>query len=168
MMNEEDIREHHSLGANFKVVTTMNNKLKAEYGHQFLTTYKKFWPFDLKIYNEDEDMYEQGQFPSTWNGDHKFTFTIYKSKSWSQKSLNIIELIKILGSEAELVKLHKLDESYRYNMPRFDQTLTPIAECGIELIVRKRPEKELRDGGRKPPEGVVSSLEAFLLTGHQF
>ena len=27
----------------------------------------------------DEDLYEQGQFPSTWNKDHKFTFTICKS-----------------------------------------------------------------------------------------
>ena len=24
----------------------------------------------------DEDLYEQGQFPSTYNGDHKWTFTI--------------------------------------------------------------------------------------------
>ena len=41
----------------------------------------------------DEDLYEQGQFPSTWNKDHKFTFTISKSKSWSPKSINILELI---------------------------------------------------------------------------
>ena len=59
MMSNEDIKEYHSLGKKFLVVTTMNNKLKAEYGNNFLTTYKKFVPFELKIYNEDEDMYEQ-------------------------------------------------------------------------------------------------------------
>ena len=33
----------------------------------------------------DEDMYEQGHFPSTWNGDHKHTFTIFKTRSWRFK-----------------------------------------------------------------------------------
>ena len=31
----------------------------------------------------DEDMYEQGIFPSEFNTDHKWTFTIWKSHSWS-------------------------------------------------------------------------------------
>src|SRR5687768_12365215 len=34
----------------------------------------------------DEDMYEQGIFPSTYNADHKWTFTIFKTRSWSDKS----------------------------------------------------------------------------------
>jgi SAM-dependent methyltransferase len=115
----------------------------------------------------DEDMYEQGQFPSTWNGDHKFTFTISKSKSWSAKSINIIDLISKLGEELELIKLHKLDESFRYTLPRFDQTLTPIGECGIEIILRKRTKKEILNGGRMPSQGIVSKMEAFLLTGYE-
>jgi len=116
----------------------------------------------------DEDMYEQGQFPSTWNGDHKHTFTISKAKSWSPKSLNILDLTASLGGAAELIKLQKLDESYRYTLARFDQTLTPIGECGIEIVLRKRPDQEITDGGRKPAEGIVSKMEAFLLTGFQF
>ena len=115
----------------------------------------------------DEDMYEQGQFPSTWNGDHKFTFTISKSSSWSPTSINILDLITTLGAESELIKLHKLDESFRYTLPRFDQTLTPIGECGIEIILRKRTKEELKNGGRIPPKGIVSKMEAFLLTGYQ-
>ena len=115
----------------------------------------------------DEDMYEQGQFPSTWNGDHKVTFTISKSNSWSPKSINIIDLISKLGKELELIKLHKLDESFRYTLPRFDQTLTPIGECGIEIILRKRTQKEIQDGGRLPSLGIVSKMEALLLTGYQ-
>ena len=115
----------------------------------------------------DEDMYEQGQFPSTWNGDHKFTFTILKSSSWSPTSINVLDLITTLGTESELIKLHKLDESFRYTLPRFDQTLTPIGECGIEIILRKRTKEELKNGGRIPPKGIVSKMEAFLLTGYQ-
>ena len=115
----------------------------------------------------DEDMYEQGQFPSTWNGDHKSTFTISKSSSWSPTSINILDLITTLGTESELIKLHKLDESFRYTLPRFDQTLTPIGECGIEIILRKRTKEELKNGGRIPPKGIVSKMEAFLLTGYQ-
>ena len=31
----------------------------------------------------DEDLYEQGIFPSQYNRDHKWTFTIWKTESWS-------------------------------------------------------------------------------------
>ncbi len=113
----------------------------------------------------DEDLYEQGQFPSTWNGDHKHTFTIWKARSWSANSHNLTELVTALGPAAEIALLQKLDDSYRYTLPRFDQTLTPIGECGIECVVRKRPAAEIDAGGRKPPMGVVSRVETALLTG---
>ncbi len=116
----------------------------------------------------DEDLYEQGEFPSTFNGDHKCTFTIHKSKSWSPRSFNLLELAANLGAAAEIMKIQKLDESFRYSLSRFDQTLTPVGECGIELVVRKRPAQEISDGGRKPSPGVISKLEAYLLTGFQF
>tara|TARA_B100001094_G_C18112357_1_gene761959 strand:- start:408 stop:1049 length:642 start_codon:yes stop_codon:yes gene_type:complete len=119
----------------------------------------------LVIIVPDEDLYEQGEFPSTWNGDHKFTFTISKKNSWSPKSINILDLLETLDENHEIIKIQKLDASYRYNIPRFDQSLTPIGECGIEIIIRKRPEKEVEDGGRMPPIGIVSKIEEFLLTG---
>src|ERR1700761_2813413 len=37
----------------------------------------------------DEDLYEQGAFPSTFNRDHKWTFTICKESSWSTRSVNV-------------------------------------------------------------------------------
>ena len=40
----------------------------------------------LVVIVPDEDLYEQGVFPSTFNADHKWTFTISKSGSWSDKS----------------------------------------------------------------------------------
>jgi len=96
----------------------------------------------------DEDLYEQGVFPSTFNRDHKWTFTIYKMRSWSDRSLNIVDLVKGLGEAAELVRLEQLSATYRFNLPRYDQTLTPVAECGIEFIIRKRLVEEIEAGGR--------------------
>ncbi|MAF47248.1 MAG: methyltransferase domain-containing protein [Rhodospirillales bacterium] len=115
----------------------------------------------------DEDLYEQGQFPSTWNGDHKHTFTIFKTHSWSDKSINLVDLIQGLGAAAEVARLNLLDEGFRHTLPRFDQTMTPIGECGIEFVIRRRTNEELEAGGRKPPAGVVSPMEFALLTGFQ-
>jgi hypothetical protein len=33
-------------------------------------------------------------------------------------------------------------------LPRYDQTLTPVAECGIELIFRKKSAQEISNGSR--------------------
>jgi len=96
----------------------------------------------------DEDLYEQGTFPSTFNLDHKYTFTIYKKKSWSKNSINVIELLAPFLSLCELVSLNLLDSTFRYELPRFDQTLTPVSESGIEFILRKRTVKELSDKGK--------------------
>jgi SAM-dependent methyltransferase len=96
----------------------------------------------------DEDMYEQGEFPSSFNRDHKWTFTVFKSKSWSHRSINLLDMVRELGSSAEVVKIEQLSANYRFDLPRYDQTLTPVAECGIELIIRKRTGIEIETGGR--------------------
>lgn len=92
----------------------------------------------LVIIVPDEDLYEQGIFPSTYNEDHKWTFTIYKNSSWSKKSINIIELLKELGNDSNIIKIELLHSTYRFNLPRYDQTITPIGESGIEIIVQKK------------------------------
>lgn len=96
----------------------------------------------------DEDLYEQGVFPSTFNKDHKWTFTIFKSRSWSDRSINVVDLVRKLDDGAELVRIEQLSSTYRYNLPRYDQTLSPIAECGIEFVIRKRTNDEISAGGR--------------------
>jgi SAM-dependent methyltransferase len=96
----------------------------------------------------DEDLYEQGIFPSTFNRDHKWTFTAFKSSSWSSKSINVIDLIRDLGESAELIRLEQLNSTYRFDLPRYDQTLSPVGECGIEFVVRKRTLEEIADRGR--------------------
>jgi SAM-dependent methyltransferase len=95
----------------------------------------------------DEDLYEQGTFPSTFNRDHKWTFTVRKARSWSNRSINLLDLAAGLGEAADIEKLTLLNSGYRYDLPRFDQTLTPLSESGIELVVRKRTAEELAAGG---------------------
>ncbi|OIR06733.1 hypothetical protein GALL_109810 [mine drainage metagenome] len=102
----------------------------------------------LVITVPDEDLYEQGAFPSTFNRDHKWTFTVFKTRSWSPRSLNLLDLIRELGPAAEPVKIEQLSATYRFDLPRYDQTLTPVGECGIEMVIRKRPEAEMEAGGR--------------------
>lgn len=104
----------------------------------------------LVITVPDEDLYEQGIFPSTYNKDHKHTFTIWKSASWSAASINVLDLVKTLGPGAEMLKVELLNRGYRYGLPRYDQTLSPTAECAIELVVRKREPSEVEASGRLP------------------
>lgn len=102
----------------------------------------------LVITVPDEDLYEQGVFPSTFNRDHKWTFTIFKTSSWSERSINLLDMVRELGAAAEVIKIEQLSATYRFELPRYDQSLTPVAECGIELIIRKRPAVEIEVGGR--------------------
>lgn len=96
----------------------------------------------------DEDLYEQGVFPSTFNLDHKNTFTIYKEKSWSPNSINVVSLIQNLGSQVQTEKIELLSSTYRFELPRFDQTSTPVGESAIEFILRKTTVEEASMGNR--------------------
>jgi len=112
----------------------------------------------------DEDLYEQGVFPSTFNRDHKWTFTIFKTRSWSGRSVNVIDLVRELGEGAELVRVEQLSSTYRFDLPRYDQTLTPVGECGIEFVLRKRPASEIAVAGRwqRPSEQPEREMRLHL------
>lgn len=65
----------------------------------------------------DEDLYEQGVFPSRFNPDHKATFTIAKARSWSPVSRNVLDLARGLPG-AELVSLVLQDHGYDRSLLR--------------------------------------------------
>ena len=60
----------------------------------------------------DEDLYEQGYFPSLFNDDHKSTFTISKKQSWSPRSYNLLNLIKTLPNH-QLITIELQDHDYK-------------------------------------------------------
>jgi len=83
----------------------------------------------------DEDLYEQGTFPSRFNPNHKWTFTILKKNSWSGKSINIIDLLKSLEN-CKIIKIELVDTNYDYSKTNEDQTRGG-AEAFIEVVIRK-------------------------------
>ncbi len=60
----------------------------------------------------DEDLYEQGYWPSLFNKDHKFTFTVAKQRSWSPVSRNLLDMARTLPG-AEIVSLRLQDAGYK-------------------------------------------------------
>lgn len=102
----------------------------------------------------DEDMYEQGWWPSKVNAEHTCTWTIHKDQSWSPVSRNLRDLLESLPG-GEILSLRRIEDNFQLSMQgavaeivltgkkigelRFDQTQSPFdAECSIEAVVRKQ------------------------------
>ena len=65
----------------------------------------------------DEDLYEQGVFPSVFNDNHKATFRLDKENSWSDCSHDIRKIVSVL-EQAEIISVEKQDRGYDYSMIR--------------------------------------------------
>jgi SAM-dependent methyltransferase len=73
----------------------------------------------LIILVPDEDLYEQGCFPSIFNSDHKHTFTVAKACSWSPKSRNLLRLARDLPGTIVNLELqdHGIDRKLLHHAP---------------------------------------------------
>ena len=98
----------------------------------------------------DEDLYEQGVWPSNHNPDHKTSWTISKDQSWSPVSINLLEFLYQYKDKVEILKVELINQAFMYYVQRFDQTYHSIAECALEFIVRKRTAEEIDKLGRLP------------------
>ena len=87
----------------------------------------------------DEDLYEQRNWPSKFNPDHKTSWTIDKERSWSPVSVNVVDLVRAVRGRARPLKIELIDHGYRYTLQNrgFDQTRTPISEAAIEIVLQK-------------------------------
>lgn len=81
----------------------------------------------------DEDLYEQGVFPSRFNPDHKATFTIAKHASWSPVSINVLDLARSLPG-GDLVSVQLQDDNYDRRLHRHG----PLPPLGALLSLAKR------------------------------
>lgn len=114
-----------------------------EHMHNPIESIQNWWkiikPNGYLIFSvPDEDLYEQGIFPSRWNDDHKWTFSIYKNNSWSTKHINILDLIKVINNSS-IIKVELIDTNYNYSLKHIDQTRDK-AEAFIEVILQKKYE----------------------------
>jgi SAM-dependent methyltransferase len=87
-----------------------------EHMHDPRTTILDWWKLVkaggfLFVLVPDEDLYEQGVFPSRFNTDHKATFTIAKAQSWSPRSINVLDLANSLPN-GRIVSLELQDRGY--------------------------------------------------------
>ena len=63
----------------------------------------------------DEDLYEQGVWPSLFNRDHSATFRLNKTDSWSPVSHDLGELCSVLPN-AEVISLEQQDVGYDHSL----------------------------------------------------
>ena len=63
----------------------------------------------------DEDLYEQGVWPSLFNRDHSATFRLNKSDSWSPVSYDLGEICSTLAG-AEVISLEQQDRGYDHSL----------------------------------------------------
>ena len=81
----------------------------------------------------DEDLYEQGVFPSRFNAGHTATFTLAKSRSWSPVSVNVLDLAQSLPG-GRLVRLALQDQGYDRSLLRHGPDTPPV--WPLRLVIR--------------------------------
>lgn len=93
----------------------------------------------LVIAVPDEDLYEQGVWPSRFNPDHKTSWTIDKQTSWSPVSINMLDLVRHFRAKARPIRIEQCDHGYRRGLQSMavDQTRTPLTDAAIEVILQK-------------------------------
>ena len=86
----------------------------------------------------DEDLYEQGLWPSRYNDDHKHTWTISKAVTWSPASRNIVDYLKFLPNH-KVISMRIIDTGYDYHREEIiDQSNQPGVEIAVEVIILKQ------------------------------
>jgi predicted SAM-dependent methyltransferase len=83
----------------------------------------------------DEDLYEQGHWPSRWSNQHYHSFTIYKAQSSMPKSINVLDMLRAYP-QLKTLKVELIDDFYTPGLA-VDQTLGANAECAIEIVVQR-------------------------------
>ncbi len=93
----------------------------------------------LVIVIPDEELYEHLHWPSHFNSDHKWSFTIYRGAPMLQKSINVLDLLIPLWKSVEIIKIERIEDGFRYDLGDLDQTAleSAPAECSIEIVLRK-------------------------------
>jgi hypothetical protein len=141
------------------VVTSYNNKLYKEYAHRFKNTYN--WKFDLKVYNEDEDMFDlipeckafvdrnKSKFiPDTLEGFYidgvRFCYKVY---AYTHALLTEKNYDYIIGIDADSVFYKEMTEQFvKTRLYSPDKMMTYLgrgqqySECGFLGFNMQHPE----------------------------
>ena len=99
----------------------------------------------------DEDLYEQGGWPSLFNWDHKATFRIGKPTSWSPVSYDLEQLVRSLEG-AQFISCERQDQGYdhslrRSSISRLDRVLFWMQLASRAVLRRLALDFEVLDRG---------------------
>lgn len=83
----------------------------------------------------EERLYEHGKWPSRFNGDHKHSFSIHRSKYRMPKASCVMALL-LTFTNIQVQKIELIDEFFDDSDAQ-DQTRLPNVECSIEFILKK-------------------------------
>jgi|SRR5579859_1567095 len=90
----------------------------------------------LVIVVPDFAQYEQGFWPSRFNADHKWSFSI---SGEPQHEHHIVLLDNVLLFKGlDVIKIEQVERGYVYGEQMYDQSLSPVCEPAIEIVARKR------------------------------
>jgi SAM-dependent methyltransferase len=89
----------------------------------------------LVIVVPDEDLYEQGTWPSLFNADHKATFCLGKLKSWSPVSYDLEALVRGLPG-SEIIDACIQDDAYDHRLTK--KKITRLGRFLFKLARQRR------------------------------
>lgn len=120
--NAEEILQYRQAGS----YDTVHSSHCLEHMTNVPETLRQWWELvkpggHLVLVVPDEDLYEQGIWPSRFNRDHKATFRMRKAETWSPVSYDIEELVSQLPG-SELVALERQDNGYDHSLMRHGLT----------------------------------------------
>jgi len=114
----------------------------------------------LVITIPDEELYEHLHWPSRYNRDHKWSFTIYRGKPLLPNSINVFDLLIPISESVEIIKVERIEAGFRFDLGDADQTATATAECAIEVVLRKKGPPPVRAEPGQPFAPIVEQTES--------
>ena len=86
----------------------------------------------------DEDLYGKGEWPNRFNRNHKSSFTMCKPAQALPRSVEVLDLVRSMTHVAECERVLLVRDHYDDERANVDQTAHGVAECAIEIVLRKR------------------------------
>ncbi len=114
----------------------------------------------LVITVPDEELYEHLNWPSRYNRDHKWSFTIYRGTPLLPKSINVFDLLMRIWQDVEIIKVERIEAGFRYDLGDADQTATATAECAIDIVLRRKGEPPMKANPKTPFPPFVEQTES--------
>lgn len=88
----------------------------------------------------DCDLYEHRLWPSKFNGDHKFAWSMraVTTENYPGHVLYVPQFLQEFGHDVDIEMMQLLTENYNYTFGDLVDQTGSAAECAIEFVLRKR------------------------------